>query len=240
MKLGRLYGIGVGPGEPELMTVKGARLLGECRHVYAPIGRMASESLALSIARQFVNPQARVHEVVFPMSADEGVLRASWGAAADDICAVLRSGEDACFLTLGDPLLYSTYIYLLRELRARLPEAEVVTVPGVNAFSAAAALAGFPVGEGKVPATIVPAADDLGTLERALDGGGTVVLMKIGNRLGAILRMLDSRGLLEKSVLVSRAGLDGQRIVTDLRGLLNSGAESEYLAIILVHGGKGR
>ena len=111
------------------------------------------------------------------------VLRQHWRRAARGGPRVLRRGEDCCFLTLGDALLYSTYIYLLRELQAIDPAVPVVTVPGITAFSAAAALANRPVGEGKQLVTIVPALDDLDQFAAALDCGGTVVLMKIGQRL---------------------------------------------------------
>ena len=108
----------------------------------------------------------------------------------------LAAGEDCCFLTLGDALLYSTYIYLLRELRAIGPAVTIVTVPGVTAFSAAAALTNFPVGQGKQPVTIVPASDDLDAIRPALDRGGTVVLMKIGRRLQQVLDDWSAAGLI--------------------------------------------
>ncbi len=161
MKRGTLYGIGVGPGDPELITVKGARILGQCRRVFVPKARTASESVALSIAGRYLKKDSQVQELVFPMTPDRMELSQRWEESAREITAVLETGEDACFLTLGDPLLYSTYIYLLRALRARLPGVEVVTVPGVPAFAAAAALTDFPIGEAKQPVTIVPVADDL-------------------------------------------------------------------------------
>ena len=235
MTLGTLYGIGIGPGDPELITVKGANLLQHSRHVFVPKARTATDSLAWSIAGRHAHPAAVVHELVFPMTTDGAELEQRWRESARQVAAVLRSGADACFLTLGDPLLYSTYIYLVRALRQELSGVRVVTVPGVMAFSAAAALAGFPVGEGRKPVTIVPASEDLEQVRRALAGSGTVVLMKIGKRLGEVLKLLEESGVLERSVLVSRAGLPEERIETDLRKLKASGTEAEYLAVILVH-----
>ena len=150
----------------------------------------------------------------------------------------MRTGEDACFLTLGDPLLYSTYIYLLRELKAVLPGAKVVTVPGVTAFSAAAALTDFPVGEQKEPVTVIPTADDPEDVRRALAGRGTVILMKVGKRLKDILHLLEEAGLMERSVFVSHAGMENERIETDLRRLRAEDPEAGYLSIILVHAGE--
>ena len=146
----------------------------------------------------------------------------------------LSAGEDCCFLTLGDPLLYSTYIYLLRELRALDPAAKIVTVPGVTAPSAAAALTNFPLGQGKELVTIVPAADDMDQFAAALDRGGTVVLMKIGGRLQRVLDELEQRGLTGRAVLVSHAGMAQQRIETDLRRLRGAPEETGYLSVLLV------
>jgi len=237
MKPGTLYGIGIGPGDPELITLKGARLISACRNLFVPKARTASESVALAIARPLVGSGVRIEELLFPMTADRKKLAERWDAAAARVAAVLAAGEDACFLTLGDPLLYSTYIYLLRALRQIIPDLNAVTVPGITAFGAAAALTDFPVGEGREPVTIVPAADDLTAVQRALTAGGTVVLMKIGKRLPEVLDLLEEKGLLESSVFVSHATMAEQRIETDLRRLKADGPEAGYLSIILVHAG---
>lgn len=234
MTLGTLYGIGVGPGDPELITVKGAKLLSQCKHVFVPKARTASDSVALTIAGQYIG-DGQVHELVFPMTADADELSARWTDSAAQVAETLKSGEDACFLTLGDPLLYSTYIYLLRHLKAQLPDVNTVTVPGITAFSLAAALTNFPIGEGKEPVTIVPTADDLTEVRQAIERGGTIVLMKIGKRLRDILSIMQQTGVMEDSVFVSRAGMLDQVVETDLRKLNTENAEVGYLSIILIH-----
>ena len=239
MTLGTFYGIGVGPGDSELITVKGARILAQCRNVFVPKARKASASVALKIARCYVPDGATIRELVFPMTRDSGELERQWRSSAAEVEQVLRGGRDACFLTLGDPLLYSTYIYLLRALEAELPGLAVVTVPGIPSFCAAAALTNFTLGEGKAPVTIVPASDDLEIVRQALRRPGTVVLMKIGERLRAILKILKERGLLDRAVLVARAGQHGQRVETDLRQLKLGDARAGYLSVILVHADGG-
>jgi len=238
MTQGTLYGIGVGPGDSEWMTVKGARILAACRHIYVPKSRVAADSVALEIARDYLRPDAIVGELPFPMTADAAVLRSSWRQAAADVARTLAQGEDCCFLTLGDALLYSTYIYLIRELRALCPDVRIVTVPGITAFSAAAALCNFPVGQGKQPVTIVPASDDLWQLAEALDRGGTVVLMKVGPRLDRVLDELESRGLMAQAVFVSHAGMPQQRVETDLRQLRGAAEETGYLSIVIIQAGE--
>lgn len=238
MKYGVLYGIGVGPGDPELMTLKGVKVLERCGHVFVPKARSDNGSIALSIAGGYLGPGCRVHELVFPMSGDKAELSHHWDEAARGVADVLKTGEDACFLTLGDPFLYSTYIYLLRALRDQLPGVRTVTVPGITAFSAAAALAEFAVGEGRERVVIVPASDDLDAVREALSAGGTVILMKVGKRLAALLDIIENAGFLDRAVYVSRVGLSGQKVETDLRKLKAERFDADYLSILLVHAGR--
>lgn len=235
MKPGILYGIGVGPGDPELITIKGANLISHCRHIFVPKARTAADSVALTIAGRYISSDAYLHELVFPMTADTNELSTRWNDSAAQVAETLETGADSCFLTLGDPLLYSTYIYLLHALRERLPDVDVVTVPGITAFSAAAALTGFAVGIAKDPVTIVPTADDLISVHQAIEKRGTIVLMKIGKRLSDILEILEETGLIEHSVFVSRAGMPDQRIEMNMRALRNTEQDMGYLSIILVH-----
>ncbi len=172
MNPGTLYGIGIGPGDPELITLKGARLIGACRNLFVPKARTASESVALAIARPLVGPEARIEELVFPMTADREELAEKWDAAAARIAEVLMAGEDVCFLTLGDPLLYSTYIYLLRALRRRLPDLKSRHGSGDHGLRRGGSPGDFPVGEGREPVTIVPAADDLTDVRKRSPGAG--------------------------------------------------------------------
>ncbi|MEW6531359.1 MAG: precorrin-2 C(20)-methyltransferase [Thermodesulfobacteriota bacterium] len=236
MKLGTLYGIGVGPGDPELITLKAAKILSQCRHIFAPASDRAGESLALSIARPHLRPDAEIVSIGFSITTDRSDLSTRWAKVASQVATVLYTGSDVCYLTLGDPLLYSTYVYLLRQLRKQVPDLEVVTVPGVAAYSAAAALSEFAVGEGKGRVTIVPTADDLLIIEQALAADGTVVLMKIGKRFERVLDLLDRTGRSQHAVFVSRAGLPGQRVEPDLNSMSKAEPGAGDLAVILVHG----
>ncbi|MBF0552836.1 MAG: precorrin-2 C(20)-methyltransferase [Deltaproteobacteria bacterium] len=238
MTIGTLYGIGIGPGDPDLMTIKGAAILAATGHVFVPKASDKADSLALTIARKHLNPKARIQEIVFPMTTDRAELDSRWIEAAKVVAEVLQTGIDACFLTLGDAFLYSTYIYLVRALRRLIPEVKIVTVPGITAFSAAAAAAEFPVGEAKAPVTIVPTADDLTAVQDAVATGGTVVLMKIGKRLGRVIEVLESAGALDRSVLLAHVGMDDEQIETDLSRLKGAEATAGYMSIILVRGSR--
>lgn len=232
--LGIFYGVGVGPGDPDLITVKGAKVLATCRRIFVPTARVKSESLARQIARKHLPDSAQIQELVFPMSKDPRVLAESWSKAVVPVADILKCGEDACFLTLGDPFLYSTYIYMVRALKKNIPDLEIRTVPGIPAFCAAAAQACFPVGEGTESIGIVPVSDNLDGLRRALDEFDTLVLMKVAHQLPAVLDLLEERDLLDRAVFVSRVSQDDERVVTDLRTLRDEGPKAGYLSIILV------
>ncbi len=231
---GTLFGIGIGPGDSDLITVKGAKLLATCKHVVVPKASEAAESVALRIIQPHLNSGAQIHELVFPMTVKQEELIAKWNESACYVHALLSKGEDVCFPTLGDTFLYSTYIYLVQALLGIDEQAHIVTVPGVTAFSAVAAMTRFPIGVGKHPVTIVPSADDLSTLDAALQTNGTVVIMKVGKRLDAILDRLEARKLLDKSVFAAHVGMADEHIETDLRKLRGLGEKTGYLSIILV------
>jgi precorrin-2/cobalt-factor-2 C20-methyltransferase len=233
-KKGTLFGVGIGPGDPELVTVKGARLLGSCPHVVVPKAAEASQSVALRIVQSYLIPETQIHELVFPMVVQQDALQAKWQESAAYVAALLAKGEDVCFPTLGDTFLYSTYIYLVQALLAIAPDTRIETVPGVTAFSAVAARMCFPVGKGKHPVTIVPSADDFATLDTALKTNGTLVIMKVGKRLDAILDKLEEHNVLEKSVFAAHVGMADEHLETDLRKLRGTGDKTGYLSIILV------
>ncbi len=233
MRYGTLYGIGVGPGDPELLTVKATKTLKACKYVFVPKNKVSADSISLEIARSYICSDAVIHELIFPMITDRDKLNEHWEDAAREVFGVLEKGKDACFLTLGDALLYSTYIYLVRALKRSFPGVEIKTIPGITAFSAAAALTEFPLGEAKNPIVIIPTADNLDGVKRALDMKATIVLMKIGKRLKQIIDLLDESGAIERSILVSRAGQPAQKIETDLRQLMDV-SEIGYLSIILI------
>jgi precorrin-2/cobalt-factor-2 C20-methyltransferase len=233
-KIGKLFSIGMGPGDPQLVTVRGAEIIRQSAYVFVPTAKLGAESVVRRIAEPYLCVTSEVREVLFPMDLDREMLEKHWLRAAEQVACVLRLGTDACFLTLGDPLLYSTNIYLIIALRKILPHAVIEVVPGVPAFCAVAALTEFPVGRGKEPVTIVPSTDRLDDIRNAIALGGTVVLMKVGKRLAQILDLLEDLHVIEQAVFVSHAGMPNQRIESDLRKIRAASDTTGYLSIILI------
>jgi len=238
--LGKFYGLGIGPGDPKLVTVRAAEILGSCANLFVPKSRESRDSLALEIVKPYTTPQTAIRELVFPMTKDPEQLDTSWQRSAREVVDVLRSGEDACFITLGDALLYSTYIYLARAIRAALPDVQIETVPGVTSFSAAAALASFPVGEGADKIAVLPVSDNVEQIRPVLEQFETVVLMKVAKNLPKIIDLLGELGLAGNAVFVAKAGREDERIETDLLKLRSEDDKVGYLATILVNTKRAR
>lgn len=232
--IGTLYGIGVGPGDPDHITVKGARILSSATRVFAPKSWTRAPSLALEIARKHINKDCKIHELEFPRITNEVHLEQIWSEKARTVAQYLSQGEDCCYITLGDTSLYSTFIYLGQAIKKIVPEAPIVTVPGITAFSAVAAAAEFPVGQGKAPVTIFPSADDTAALKEALKRDGELVIMKVGRRLKVIVDLLETTGHIDNAVYFSRVGLEGERMETDLKSLVLEDPEAGGLSTILV------
>ena len=209
--VGTFYGVSVGPGDPELLTLKAVRCIEQCPVLAAPRtaeGRM----LALEIVKGAVDVSGKtILPLHFAMSRDADTLRASHEAAAGAVREALDAGQDVAMLNLGDVSIYATYGYLEEILKAAgYPTARIAGVPS---FCAAAAALGRSLTDGmEAPLTLAPGRH----AEQVLDAPGAKVLMKSGRQLPAALAALRRRGLLEKSAMACNCGLPEQTLWPDL------------------------
>lgn len=211
MKQGVFYGVGVGPGDPELLTMKALRTLERCPVVAAPRTKSGG-ALALDIVRRAVSLDGKILlPLEFTMSRDPEVLREARQKAADAVEAHLSSGRDVAMLNLGDVSIYATFGYLMDLIAERGYEA--VMIPGVPSFCAVAARLGVSLTGAGSPLHILPAG---GSLAEQLDLPGTKVLMKAGKQLPQAAELLWRRGLLEKAAMVQDCGLPTERVCRDL------------------------
>jgi precorrin-2/cobalt-factor-2 C20-methyltransferase len=232
-KHGKLYGIGVGPGDPKLLTLRAKEILDQADVIFCPKGDEDGTSWARSIIEATTSAEKEFVELPFPMTRDKKVLKIYWEKAAKRIFQEMAKGKQGAFITLGDPFIYSTYIYLLRTLLQNYPDIEVETIPGISAFNAAAARAQVPLVQADETMAILPVRKDLRGLREALEAFDTVVLMKVGSKLDKVMALLGEMDLLEHSVLVSHLGQPGEKMIHDLSSL-NRVQREGYLSVIIV------
>ena len=224
MAKGILYGIGVGPGDPELLTLKAARLLKECDAVAVP-DKGRGEKTALNIVSQHVKGK----ELMFcptPMIRDLKKLEECYAKIADDICELLEKRKTVCFITLGDPTVYSTYIYIHKKVLAKGFDAELV--PGVPSFCAVAARLNIPLCERSERLLIVPASHDP---TDCMDVKANKVFMKAGKGLGELCELLDSRGQLGQAAMVENCGMEGERVWPSIK---DADISSGYFSVVIL------
>ena len=175
---GTLYGVGVGPGSPDLLTLRAVSVLRSVDVILAAASPKNDDSLALSIAGPHLPPGCDVMRLDFPMTRDREVLRQAWNANASQVAGIVRSGKNAAFLTLGDPLIYSTFGYLMRTLSRTVPGLPIEIVPGVTSYQAAAARTHTVLCEGEESLLLISGIADGERLKRLLLHSDSAVIPK--------------------------------------------------------------
>lgn len=219
MSYGKLYGVGVGPGAPDLLTLRALDVLRRAKVLALPRSSDYGASKAWEIVKPVLGslPDQERLFLTFPMNKQPERLRPAWDKAFAAIGERIERGLDVAFATEGDPSLFSTFIYVAQEAPERWPGIEIEVVPGVSSITAVPAVTGIPLADGQERIAIVPGTYGLEDLPRLLQQFDTLVLMKIGAEMPRIVAGLEQAGLLERAVYVSKATMSEQRIVRDLR-----------------------
>lgn len=229
---GTFYGIGVGPGDPELITLKAKQALERMRFVFAPIAGKDKVSIACSIARPYIPVDARLENLFFPMTPDKAACEKAWEDHVRNIAGVLKEGADAAFITLGDPMTYSTYGYLLKKMELLYPSVRKVTIPGIPSYLAGAASANLPLVQGGEILSIIPGSASGECMRACLRSSDTIVFLKHNHAGRAIQELLQEMDLQDRAIYIRRLGFPDELVTPDqARGL--SGRE-EYLSLIIV------
>lgn len=222
---GRLYGVGVGPGDPELVTLKALRLMRECE-IIAVTGENPKESVAYRIAVT-TYPEVVSKELlhlVTPMTKERAVLEAGYRASADAIEQYLKEGKSVALLTLGDPSVYSSFIYIKRLVQADGYETKMIS--GVPSFCAAAAKIGDSLADRNEQIHVIPASYQT---EEAMELEGTKVLMKAGSKLADVKKLLQKQKY--QAWMIENCGMPGERIYSDLSEFPEKGS---YYSVVIV------
>jgi precorrin-2/cobalt-factor-2 C20-methyltransferase len=233
---GHFYAVGVGPGSPDLLTLRAAGLIESADTIIVPRSELAGESLALVTIRDLIDDQ-EVIEHVYPMKRDAARTRACWALVAEEVAARVSAGLSVVQVTIGDPMIYSTSAYLLESLAELLPPQRIHVVPGISAFQAGAALLGEPLTLQEDRLCLMPATD-MDAVEHALDGCETLVLYKVGPRLRQLGALLEERNLLDQARLACYVEQNGREaIFRDFREAL-SDENHGYMSTVIVRVGR--
>lgn len=222
---GILYGVGVGPGDPELLTLKAQRILREADVIAVP-DKGAGEKTALTIIGELAESRPLLY-CAAPMTRDPARLEASYEENARRITGLLDEGKTVAFITLGDPSIYSTYLYTHRRVLSMGYRAEII--PGVPSFCAVAAALGTGLCEGGDRLLIVPASHR--DTEDCLSVDANYVFMKAGREIGALREALAEHGLLDRASLVENCGMEAERIYPHFA---DAPSDSGYFSVVVV------
>ena len=228
---GKLYALSTGPGAADLITVRAARVLGKLDILYAPAGRKGGDSLALSIVREYIGERTEVRCCHFPMSADSAEKEAVWDEVAAALVQEVEAGKQVGFITLGDAMLFSTWVFLLQ--RIGCPE-WLEIVPGVTSFAAIAARSKTPLAMEQQSLAVISCTAPETEIEQALRQHESLVLMKVYGRFPRIKALLAKNGLLDAALMMSEATLPGEQCWRHLRDLSDD-QPLPYFSTILVN-----
>ena len=238
MTLGTFYGVGVGPGAPDLLTLRALKVLNQVPVLAVPRPSPYASSFAWRIVESVIDPNhpRDILRLTFPMSKDPEVLIPAWEEAVAAIRRELEQGRDVAFITQGDPMVYSTFIYLDEALKREMPQLAIQVIPGVTSLSAVPHAAGIPLADGQERIAVLPATygtDDLRGILRSFD---SVLLMKVSSRITEIIDALEAEGLLEQATYVERATTSDERVIRGRDGLLAlRGDRCVYFSMVFVH-----
>ena len=240
MKNGRVVGVGVGPGDPDLLTLKAIRVLQDANVVCAPTPNSAGHSVALDIVKQVLQGRESAPEVItliFPMIRDDAELERVWSGNTDRIAEYAHEGKLVAFVSIGDPSLYSTFTYVQRQLNIKYPEITVEIIPGVTSLSACAAKARIPLASGEETLLIMPRFDSelLKEQRRLVDN---IIWMKGVRNLPETIKLLtDSSRFSDKSqiLIAKRCSFPDEELWKgDIHDVPHLKFQDNYLATMII------
>ena len=227
---GKLIGVGLGPGDPELMTLKAHRLIAAAKVVAYP-ALENGESFARSIAATSIPADAKELVINIPMTVERSPAQAAYDQGAADIAAHLDAGRDVVVLCEGDPFFYGSFMYVFSRLAA---DYETEVVPGVTSVTTCAAVAGRPLTARNDVLTIIPGPLETDEMRSRIDAAGAIAIMKVGRHLGRIRDLLSDMGLATSATYVARASLPSQQVLP----LMRAPDPAPYFSMILITKGQ--
>ena len=233
-KIGKLYGVGVGPGDPQLITLKAYNLLRQVSVVCVPQGNPDEAGYTWNIVKDLLKDKGsqEILNLHFPMTHNARELQKYWGQAIEAMWQRLSQGQDCAFVTEGDPLLYGTFVHVYRLIQERYPQVGIEIIPGISSILAAAARTQLPLADGDETVAILPATVSSEVIRVALSNFDTIILIKINRVMDTILNLLKEFNLLEKAVFVSKVTSPDEEIIRQVSEL--GQRRLEYMSLIIV------
>lgn len=237
---GTFIGIGVGPGDPELITVKAVKALKTADIICVPKSHANKPSMALEMVKQILQERqapVEVLELVFPMTKDELNIKNLWAKNASVIAAKAKTGKVIAFITLGDPMLYSTFLYLYQSLKEGYPEVKLEIIPGVTSVTAAAASAKLPLALKEEVVAIIPSDLDSALIEDIAKHADTLVFMKCAYRIKELIPNMAKSGFTEDATiaLVKRCSLPEEKVLVGrLADVKSWDVTEDYFSVAIV------
>jgi precorrin-2/cobalt-factor-2 C20-methyltransferase len=240
----KLFCVGCGPGDPDLLTVRAVNLIKSAEVIFAPTAREGKPSIALSVVEKYIDRSAKTVSLIFPMVKDRESLKDYWKRNAEEIAGVVRSGKNVIYLTVGDPALYSTWIYIHRELKRNHKDVDIEIVPGITSIFAIAAKAKISLAEGEETVAVVPACYDMDRVRRTANACDTVIFLKDGRYFDSVVDMLGEAGFPDDATIAIAQDVSDEgeilevKKLSDLRG--KKGPTEKYFSIMVAKKNVGR
>ncbi len=236
----KLFCVGCGPGDPDLLTLKAVKIIRSADTIFCPTSREGRDSMALSIVKPILNrtnDKPEIINLIFPMVKDKATLQKTWKDNTDQIAKKCEDGKNVVYLTVGDPSLYSTFIYIHKELKERYPEIKAEVVPGIASIFAFASQAKISLAEGEETLTIVPACYDLNRVKSTASSSDTVIFLKDGRYFSNVIEMLKQSGFSDDSLIAIAQDVssEGEVVkVSKLKDVTTCEPAEKYFSIMVV------
>ena len=234
--------VGCGPGDPDLLTVKAVKAIQDADVIMCPTSREGKPSIALSVVSTIIDKSKKqeIVNLVFPMTKDKETLKTTWNKNSSILAQSVLSGKKVVYLTVGDPYLYSTWIYLHRELETKYPEIKITVIPGIVSIFTFASKVGISLAEGSEKMTVIPSCYDLSKVKELAKNSDTMVFLKDGRYFDQVIELLKEAGFSDDSVFAIGQDLDTEHEIVrklTLGEVTKETMTTKYFSIMVVKRG---
>ena len=234
-----LIGIGVGPGDPELLTVKAVKAIHDADIIMCPASKEDRPSIALSVVDSLIDKSKNqeIVKLIFPMTKDKDVLEETWKRNAKIMAETVQSGKNVVYLTVGDPFLYSTWIYMHKDLKEKYPEMNISVIPGIVSMFTFASKVGVSIAEGAEKVAIIPSCYDLSSVKEIAKNSESMIFLKDGRYFDQVIDVLKESGFPDNSIFAigQDLGTENEIIRKMTLGEVNDDTlTTKYFSILVV------